>query len=94
MKVSILALLVWAALFGLTATTLYVLGYPIGRLDTLPSQSEIQEALGLEPDGVIGPESRRVWDEVIERRDCDKAAMPIMEKFNKDFNKRYGLDDI
>ena len=65
----------------------YQAGYHNGRLDTLPTQSEVQEALGVEVDGIIGRESRRVWDATIERRVCDEAAMPIMTAFNRDFDR-------
>ena len=65
----------------------YTNGYEAGRLDTLPSQSEIQEAIGVEVDGVIGKESRRVWDAIIEQREANKIMMPIMEKFNEEFDR-------
>lgn len=71
----------------------YQEGYKRGQIDTLPSQSEVQEAIGVPVDGVIGQESRRVWDEVIERRECEKYAEPIMEQFEKEFDKKYGLDE-
>jgi len=71
----------------------YLRGYKAGQLDSLPTQAEIQEALGLEPDGVIGVESRKVWDEAIERRKTDEWIMPIMESFNREFNKKYGIGD-
>ena len=71
----------------------YRSGYKAGQFDNLPSQSEIQEALGVEVDGIIGPESRRVWDEMIEQRVCNEVAMPIMEQFERDFDKKYGLDE-
>lgn len=75
----------------------YYWGYDAGEksrpLIALPTQSEVQEILGVEVDGVIGAESRRVWDEFIERRVCEDFARPHMEKFNKQFNKFYGLDE-
>lgn len=42
----------------------------------------------VEVDGVIGRESRRVWDEVIEQRVCDEYAMPYMIEFNKQFDEQ------
>ncbi len=93
MKWVLTFIVVWAGLC-LSAYLGYREGYSAGQFDTLPSQSEVQEALGFpEPDGIIGPESRRVWNETIERRECDKYAAPIMEEFNKQFNKLYGLDE-
>lgn len=63
------------------------IGQVRGRLDTLPSQSEVQEIIGVAVDGVIGAKSREVWDTTIERRVCNEAAMPIMEKFMEDFDR-------
>ena len=70
----------------------YHQGYYVGQMNSLPSQAKIQEALGLEPDGVIGPESRRVWNEFIERRVCEEYAAPIMEKFMAEFDKTLDID--
>jgi len=67
----------------------YRVGYQNGQLqsNTLPTQSEIQEIIGAEVDGVIGKESRDLWDAMIEQRDCNEWIMPIMEKFNEQFNR-------
>ena len=71
----------------------YEKGYTQGQLDTLPSQSKIQEILSVPVDGVVGPETRKAWDAVIEKRVCDEFAAPIMEQFEKDFDKKYGIDE-
>jgi len=75
----VLVIIVWSNGYGT--------GYKVGQLDNLPSQSEIQRIIGVKVDGVVGPESRRVWDVTVEQRLCNEAAMPIMEKFQKDFDR-------
>ena len=67
----------------------YKAGYNAEHPNPLPTQSEVQEIIGVPVDGVIGRESRKAWDAYIERRETDEWITPIMTEFNKEFDKNY-----
>lgn len=83
---------VWTGMIALSGYSFYQVGYHNGRLDSLPTQSEVQEILGVEVDGVIGRESREAWD----RRSLEKVEreyiIPYMEAFQGEVDKVYGFD--
>lgn len=66
----------------------YYLGYKTGQLESLPTQSEVQEILGVEIDGVVGKTTRDVWDTFV----CDRFAMPYMLAFQEEVDRVYGFD--
>ncbi len=53
--------------FGYKAHPAYQKGYDVGYMegrDYLPSIIEIQERIGVEVDGVLGPLTQDAWDEI------------------------------
>jgi len=43
--------------------------------DPLPTIQEIQERVGANPDGILGPETQKLWDKEI----CNQYARPYFE---------------
>ncbi len=41
------------------------------QLARLPELSEIQERIGVEPDGIYGEQTRKAWDEAINQQFAD-----------------------
>ena len=83
-----------AALSGYSG---YRKGYQDGYISgqqtfKLPTQSEIQEILGVPVDGVIGRESREAWDAASLKRVEDEYVIPYMEAFQREVDKVYGFD--
>ncbi len=46
----------------------------------LPSLDEIQTMIGVEPDGIYGPETKAAWDKAICQQYADKIDMFIEDK--------------